>query len=187
MKTKRKRSFKSIKKNKTKFKKRINYNGSKKRNIKKNKKISKKQYFRDKGGQDENVCSICWEPITADQLSIVCHNGHKFHKDELITWCLTQQQREICKCPICRVEMGDQFNQYINRIENDEEQEESSESSDSSIWSTSTESEENLNNVDHQEEIEQTIRLIEMLTEMNPQQREDWIQQNLRGNNLRHH
>lgn len=83
---------------------------------------TKKRHFRIKknkrGGaeEDENICPICFEPLTSEnELTTSC--GHKFHKECLIQTCKIQYwDKDInnkCLCPLCRQDIDTEIKQIL--------------------------------------------------------------------------
>lgn len=108
MKTRRK-NIKPRKQNKTKARKSI----LTKRNNKKRNCFTKKRRMRFKGGMvEEEVCSICLKPFQPGKETITTGCGHKFHKEELLTWCRTFAKGK-CNCPLDRKNISADVAEYI--------------------------------------------------------------------------
>lgn len=106
-------------------KKTIRKLNGKKRNTRKKKKTrvtSRRRYLKNhnfelykkkykKGGGD-NVCPICLNEITTDNITTKNCN-HKFHKECLKRWCITKFSVNEIPCPLCRRNIKDTCEEII--------------------------------------------------------------------------
>jgi hypothetical protein len=108
MKTKRK-NIRFRKQHKTKSRKSV----LTKRNNKKRNCFTKKHRMRFKGGMvEEDNCSICLNPFQPGEETITTKCGHKFHKEELLTWCRKFATGK-CTCPLDRQNISADVAEYI--------------------------------------------------------------------------
>jgi uncharacterized protein YjbI with pentapeptide repeats len=110
MKTKRK-NIKPRKQDKSKVRKSV----LTKRNNKKRNYSTKKRRMRFKGGmvEEEEVCPICLLPFQPNDVTITTRCGHKFHREELLTWCRRFARGE-CTCPLDRQNISADVAPFLN-------------------------------------------------------------------------
>ena len=75
--------------------------GNNKTKIKKNK---KNKTLKMKGGDQPPECSICFDNILPSEI-FSCANGHIFHTDCALNYCISRQRRGLgytFECPLCR-------------------------------------------------------------------------------------
>ena len=95
----------------------------------KKRKHNTKRRFRLKGGDgdDSDECPICGEEFKADDETITTNCGHKFHKNELVEWC-RRKPFGMCTCPMDRINISEEMEQFMPQNENDSDSDSNSES-----------------------------------------------------------
>jgi hypothetical protein len=69
---------------------------------------NKKRRIMRGGVNDEDECSICFEPLNNQQENIYLKCRHLFHKNCMYNTCMTSLHTRKCKCPLCRRELDKQ-------------------------------------------------------------------------------